>query len=100
MDGCEQDAIPLGVSRLRTRYYYPVVCHTRAHHPSSGRRPSSHISPVNKDGHLSRSSVAEDADAQVENSEVEESVTLVIEGATESRVLGHGHRVKKGTRGY
>ena len=54
---------------------------------------------VDEDGHLSCSSITEDADSKVEDlqEEVEESVTPVIQGTTESR-LGHGHHIKKSTQ--
>lgn len=49
---------------------------------------------VDEDDFLLRSSAAEDADSKVEDlEEVEASVTPMIQGATESRVLGHGHRL-------
>lgn len=55
---------------------------------------------VDEDG-LLRSSATEDADSKVEDLEdVEASVTLMIQGAMESRVLGRGHRIKKGTHPY
>ena len=55
---------------------------------------------IDEYGHLSHPSVAEDADVQVEDLEVEESVTPVTEGTTESRALGCGHCIKKGTWTY
>jgi hypothetical protein len=69
-------------------------------HLASGPRNAGTGFVVDEYGHLSRSSIAEDADAQVEDSEVEESATPVTEGATESRALGRGHRMKKGTWPY
>ena len=58
-------------------------------HLASGPRSAGTGYVVDEDSHFSRSSVTEDADAQVE-----EFVTPVIEGATEPRVLGRGHRIK------
>ena len=55
---------------------------------------------VDKSGHLLCSSVTEDANAQVEDLVVEESVTPVTEGTMESQALGCGHCIKKGTQLY
>ena len=55
---------------------------------------------IDESGHLSHSSVTEDASAQGEDLVVEESATPVTEGTMESQALGCGHCIKKGTQLY